>query len=42
LIGESYSSIATGEFALSVGLPDTEALALALQQPGWSHDTQQK
>ena len=42
LVGLSYTSISMKDFSGYVGLPEKEAYALALQQPGWKFDEPSK
>lgn len=38
LLGQAYTSISLKDFAAFVGVPESEAVAFALQQPGWGFD----
>lgn len=38
-VARSYASISLSQFAVMVGLSEEAALALALTQPGWRHDS---
>jgi len=42
LIGRAYTSISVTEFSKYIGVPEQEAVSLALKEPGWTVNEQEK
>ena len=42
LIGRAYTSISVSEFSKYIGVPEQEAVSLALKEPGWTVNEQEK
>ena len=42
LIGRAYTSISVTEFSKYIGMPENESLSLAIKEPGWTVNEQER
>ena len=42
LISRAYTSISVSEFSKYIGIPDEDAVSLALKEPGWTFNDREK
>ena len=42
LIGRAYTSISVSEFSKYIGMPEEDAVSLALKEPGWTVNDREK